>query len=1244
MIKQNLIKLFLSIFLCLFGVRGFACIPTVNLGDTISFCQGNSINLNAFNPNCSYAWSTGSAASSINITSSGTYWVTVSNNCGVTRDTVVVIVESPVIFNLGINQKVCAGSSYIIQAPFAPRWTYLWQDGSTKSYFQALQTGMYKVKITNSCGVFEDSIQLNFVNLPNVQIGPRDTVICNSNPITLSAGNPGYPVTWSTGHTTNSFSVGVGGTFIAKSSNVCGTARDTITVHYSKPPDLGDTIGLCFGGSITIDSKLSFGNFLWSTGSTNRKITVGSPGTYWLQYSNSCGVFSDTVVVVNTGPAIVDLGPDVTFCWGSDSVLLDAGYPGSNYSWYEMDSLNNFNLIDTVQSIWIDTAAVIRLGVDNGCGLQFDIINIYVVYQPLQFLKDTVGTCANAPVLLDAGDWGVGTTYAWSNGITTRTSLYNAMGNGSVTVSNLCGTISYNFFIRNAVVHNVNLGPNDTLCKDSLILSPGVNLGLTDEILWSTGTGEPTLPVNSSGTYWVQVKNACGTFTDTIDLVFLDPLGTFSESSVELCQGSSMLLDVGHQIATSYLWHDGTTTSSNSISTAGQVWVRAWNKCDTISDTMNFTITQPINLNLGPDQVICTPNYVLLSAQNLGADSIKWNTGSTNGILPVNVSGTYWVDAYNVCGVFRDSIMITVKSGPRNLLNDTAFCLGSNLVLDATQNLPNSSYSWIDGTGNPSITVATAGWYWVDITNDCGTIRDSVYVREEVNLPQINLGKDTIICQGTVFLDPGNFPGARYKWSNGSRANYTIAAQSGTYYVTISNTCNTVSDTIEVLITGPPQVTLGDEVEFCSGHTLILDAANPGCTYRWSTGESTQTIQVDTSGYFSVLIENDCGILKDSVKVIIEYPLEDLDLGSDTIICQGTQLVLNPGYPGVSRQWQNGSTNESYIVFQTGMYWVDLTNSCGVFKDSIFVEVKGQPVFNLGPDQFLCHQGSELTLSGPPDMKEYKWSNGGLSQEVSISQPGKYWLEISNECFSYTDTIKIIPEYPILMDLGPDTIVCRSDNYVLDPGINNYDVNWNDQSVSPTLLVQRTGWYSATAINSCGVFNDSVYIQVDTIIAPIILDSLICLKDTVTIDLTNYENDIIWFDGSTERVRSFAEEGVYSIQIFNKCGVFNRDFQIDVSNCDCPMYLANSFTPNGDNLNETYKVVYDCDIKDFSFEIFNRWGGRVFYTEDPTEEWDGTFKGQPAAIGVYSYRIYYKWNVYYLDRHETRFGHINLIR
>ena len=411
-----------------------------------------------------------------------------------------------------------------------------------------------------------------------------------------------------------------------------------------------------------------------------------------------------------------------------------------------------------------------------------------------------------------------------------------------------------------------------------------------------------------------------------------------------------------------------------------------------------------------------------------------------------------------------------------------------------------------------------------------------------------------------------------------------------------------------------------------------------------STGDTTQTITVNSGGTYSVLIKNDCGSLTDSVEVIVEYPVEYPILGPDTIICQGDQLVLDPNLPGIDLVWQNGSSNPTYTVFQTGIYWLRISNSCGIFIDSIYVEVQGTPVFSLGPDMPICHQNGDLTLYGPPDMQEYKWSTGDITQNAVFTSPGKYWLEVKNHCFSYTDTIELIPEYPIHVDLGPDTVICETDTYILDPGITNYDVSWNDQSLQPTYQVTSTGWYSATAINNCGIFYDSVYVQVDSIIEPVVVDSLICLDDTITIDLSHYLYDIEWFDGSRERVRKFHEQGVYSIKIFNKCGVFDRDFELNVSNCKCPVHLANSFTPNNDGLNDTYKAVYDCDIKDFSMEIISRWGNTVFYTEDPTAEWDGTLNGTPLPIGVYTYKVYYKWNVYYLDRHENRFGTINLIR
>ena len=83
---------------------------------------------------------------------------------------------------------------------------------------------------------------------------------------------------------------------------------------------------------------------------------------------------------------------------------------------------------------------------------------------------------------------------------------------------------------------------------------------------------------------------------------------------------------------------------------------------------------------------------------------------------------------------------------------------------------------------------------------------------------------------------------------------------------------------------------------------------------------------------------------------------------------------------------------------------------------------------------------------------------------------------------------------------------------------------------------------------------------------------------------------------------------------------------IDPNDLDCnAVYLPGAFTPNGDGLNDTYGISNPFALQDFiSFEIFDRWGARVFFSEDPFAEWDGSFNGTPVNPGVMLYRVRYR--------------------
>jgi gliding motility-associated-like protein len=69
-----------------------------------------------------------------------------------------------------------------------------------------------------------------------------------------------------------------------------------------------------------------------------------------------------------------------------------------------------------------------------------------------------------------------------------------------------------------------------------------------------------------------------------------------------------------------------------------------------------------------------------------------------------------------------------------------------------------------------------------------------------------------------------------------------------------------------------------------------------------------------------------------------------------------------------------------------------------------------------------------------------------------------------------------------------------------------------------------------------------------------------------------------------------------------------------------------------------------CEIRSFEMRIYDRWGNQVFAGFNTDETWDGTFKGQPADQGIYTYRLFYIWNVYGEFQMRERTGRIALIR
>lgn len=113
----------------------------------------------------------------------------------------------------------------------------------------------------------------------------------------------------------------------------------------------------------------------------------------------------------------------------------------------------------------------------------------------------------------------------------------------------------------------------------------------------------------------------------------------------------------------------------------------------------------------------------------------------------------------------------------------------------------------------------------------------------------------------------------------------------------------------------------------------------------------------------------------------------------------------------------------------------------------------------------------------------------------------------------------------------------------------------------------------------------------------------------------------LWSTGETTPSIEISRYGVYSVLVDNQ-GCQGGD-TVEVADCGCDLWVPNAFTPNDDALNDRFEPTPSATLGHFHMAIFNRFGELIYQTDDINEGWDGTVKGKPAPIGVYTYVIHY---------------------
>ncbi len=235
-------------------------------------------------------------------------------------------------------------------------------------------------------------------------------------------------------------------------------------------------------------------------------------------------------------------------------------------------------------------------------------------------------------------------------------------------------------------------------------------------------------------------------------------------------------------------------------------------------------------------------------------------------------------------------------------------------------------------------------------------------------------------------------------------------------------------------------------------------------------------------GFYNVtlILTRSCSI--DTVRKRVYAGNLQLNLPALGSGCTGDSLILSvPFYADLKYRWNTGSRSNTTSVTGPGRYWVTATAGCA-FSDTIDISFANKPSFSLGPDRIVC-TGDQVLLDPGIAGMSYQWSNGALSQSINVNRVGMYWLKITSGAgCSWSDTISINdkPFPPVF--LGKDTLICETEQLILNPKITQGGLSylWQDGSTASSFVVKQGGTYHVKVFDNCTVKQDTIIVSFKT--------------------------------------------------------------------------------------------------------------------------------------------------------------------
>jgi len=1216
--------------------------PTITPSGPVNICSGSSTTLTVTGAT-TYTWQPGGlTGSSISVTpgTSTTYTVTgTTAGCNSGAKTVAVTVTpTPTVTASAASPTICAGSSTTITANGAS--TYTWTPGGATGSTLSVSPGStstYTVTGANgACGSGSQTVVVTVNPNPTVTLSAPPT-ICSGNSTTLTASGATtyfWLPAFSGGSTLN-VSPGSTTTYtVTGTTSGCNSTPTTVVVTVNATPTLGISgpVTICSGGS-TVLTGSGASTYTWSPGGiTNSTISVSpaSTTTYTLNGSSaaSCPAAPKTVVVtVSSVPTVTVSASSSTICSGSSATLTASG--ATTYTW-QPGALSG----STVSVSPVANTTYTVIGTLTGCASSAPA-TIAIAVNPTPTVTASAGPatiCSGSSTVLKATG---ATTYVWMPGLMTGSTV--SVSPGSTTTYSVIGTTSgCSNIIPATVVVTVNPTPTVTALAGPATICSGSSTKLT-------GSGATTYTWQPGG---------------------------LTGSTINVSPGSTTTYSL-----------TGTTGACTSASPG------------TVVVTVNATPT----ISVAPiSPAICSGGNVNLTAS--GGTAYTWSpaatlSASTGSMVNADPSAT---TTYTVTGTYSGctGAPVTVVVSVATKLNVTVtpanpnMCSGGSIVLNAGGA---ASYAWTPATGlscvtcsNPTASPPDTTTY--KVVGSSGTCKDSATVTLNVNpipTPTITLtGISAAICPGDSMgmIASG---ATTYVWSPSASLScstcITVSAKPSattTYTLTGTNGNGCSGTATQLIVVYPvPTMTLNvTAVSLCNGDSVTLLAGGVS-SYSWTPplglnttlGDSVIASPAVTTNYIVTGTGTGGCKTKDSALLTVNPLPVVIPAATNTSICTGgsgttlsatgaSTYIWNPGSLPGSPVTVNPASSTTYIVTGTSA-----ATGCSDTA-SIVITVNTTPTVTIsisgsGGDTVCAGQPVILTANG--NATDYIWSNGDTTSSIVITPTSDTTFSVvasSGSCAGASVSQPVDIYSPITLVMPPDS-VCAGKNTTVtvlaSGGKPGYLYNWSNgitgvNTITVAPVTDTT--YSCMVTDACGNSKtDSVHViafvspTISFTENPKIIEGgqFVGFVNTTT-GATNY----YWTfgNGSTSNsvnpVIQYLDSGMYMVTLIAS-NMGCKDTLSDTVFVTETIFIPNVFTPNGDGQNDVFHVTM-TSMKEYSIEIFNRWGQRVFISDSPNTDWDGRSEGGvEAADGDYYYIIL---ATDYDGRNYKYHGYLQLIR